>query len=141
MMKNKLLRITLLILEAFIALTAIVSGVLGLTGVMQIPLEWLQNTPFTDYTIPMVMLFIIGISSLVAAATVFIQREWTTFLSIGVGLMMTGFEVVQLAIMQRFSWLQVFYFVIGMAVFGLASYLWMIEYRGRHFQSRHASHA
>lgn len=37
--------------------------------------------------------------------------------------------------------LQVFYFVLGLAVFGLAFSLWMTEYRGHSFHIRHPSHA
>ena len=141
-MRYTIVRIVLVVLEAFIALTAIVSGVLGLTGGMQIPLEWLRGTPFSDYTIPMLILIIVvGGSSLIAATTLLIRREWSVILSMEAGMMMAGFEVVQLAIIQRFSWLQVFYFVIGMAVFALALSLWMAEYGRHRLLKRVMSHA
>ncbi|HET9920782.1 MAG TPA: hypothetical protein VFQ30_13115 [Ktedonobacteraceae bacterium] len=140
-MRYTIARIVLVVLEAFIALTAIVSGVLGLTGGLYIPLEWLHGTPFSDYTIPMLILIIVvGGSSLIAAATLFFHREWSVILSAEAGIMMAGFEVVQLAIMQRFSWLQVFYFVTGMAVFAVAFYLWIAEYGRHRFQSRQVGH-
>lgn len=141
-MKYTIVRIALVVLEAFIAITAIVSGVLGLAGGLYIPLEWLRGTPFSDYTIPMLILIIVvGGSSLIAAATLFIHREWSVMLSVEAGIMMAGFEVVQVAIMQRFSWLQVFYFVAGMAVLALALYLWLAEYGRHRFQNRVISHA
>jgi len=34
---------------------------------------------------------------------------------------------------------QLFYFVLGLALFGLAGFLWMREYRSQHFHLRHAS--
>jgi len=36
--------------------------------------------------------------------------------------------------------LQLFYFVLGLALLGLAGFLWMREYRGQHFHVRHAGH-
>ena len=34
--------------------------------------------------------------------------------------------------------LQLFYFVLGLALFGLAGFLWIREYRARHLHPRHA---
>jgi hypothetical protein len=36
--------------------------------------------------------------------------------------------------------LQLFYFVLGLGVIGLAGYLWMREYRSQHLHLGHASH-
>jgi intracellular septation protein A len=144
-MKHAIVRTTLIVLEAFIALTAIITGMAVLINgpsVIQMPLEWLRNTPFSDYTIPMLILVIVvGGSSLVAAATVFIRREWSVLLSAAAGLMMVGFEVVQIALIQKLSWLQGLYLVLGVAIFALATYLWMTEYRSRHMRIGHVGHA
>jgi hypothetical protein len=40
------------VLEAFIALSAIGGGIAMLVGADKSPVEWLRNTPFSDYTIP-----------------------------------------------------------------------------------------
>jgi hypothetical protein len=87
-MKHKLVRIAIGVPEAFIALSAIGGGIVLLAGTYQdgvlieaggrgqFPLEWLQNTPFSDYTIPALILAIgVGGSSLIAAVTVFTSRE------------------------------------------------------------------
>ncbi len=37
--------------------------------------------------------------------------------------MMIGFEVVELVVMQRYMLLQILYFVSGVVIFALASYL------------------
>jgi len=141
-MNHKVVRIVLVILLAFIALTSIPSGVAMITGALRIPPEFLQGTLFRDYTIPgLVLAIIVGGSSLLAAVAMFIRREWSVILSMVAGLMMAGYEVVELAIIQQFSWLQVLYFAIGAVIFGLAGYLWMTEYRSYHFHTRHASHA
>ncbi len=54
---------------------------------------------------------------------------------------MVGFEVVQVALMQKLSWLQGLYLVIGVAIFALTRYLWMSDYRSRHVHIRHVGHA
>ena len=144
-MKHTIVRIALVVMETFIALTAIVTGVYVLIagpGVIQMSLDLLRNKPFSDYTIPMLILVVVvGGSSLLAAATVFIRREWSVLLSVVAGLMMIGFEVVELVVMQRYMWLQVLYFVLGVVIFALATYLWMTEYRSHHAQDKHVSHA
>jgi hypothetical protein len=141
MMKHKIVHIVIFVLEAFIALTAIVSGVAILTGGLQMPLELLRSTPFSDYTIPGLLLaIVVGGSSLVAATTVFIHREFVVLLSVAAGLIMAGWITVQVAMLGLVSWLQVLYFVLGVLIFGLAAYLWIAEYHSHYLQTRHVSH-
>ena len=86
---------------------------------------------------------------ILAAATVLIQRECAVLISAFAGIFMVGFEVVKAASVESKAGrtlplpaeLQVFFFVLGLAIFGLATYLWMKEYRSQSFLSRHASHA
>jgi hypothetical protein len=52
MMKHKGVRLTLVVLEAFVALTSIACGVGLAVGAVQFPLAWLAGTVFSDYTIP-----------------------------------------------------------------------------------------
>ena len=85
---------------------------------------------------------------LLAATTVFIHREWAVLISMAAGLCMVGFEVVEVASVNShegkhiplMAELQVFYFVLGLAIFALATSLWMTEYRSHSFLIRHASH-
>ncbi len=151
-MKHKLIRIALVVLEAFVALGAVAGGIALLTGVFAqgIPFAWLAGTPFSDYTIPGLVLAIgVGGGMVVAAATVFIQREWAVLLSAVAGIFMVDFEVVEAASVDSkagnglplVAGLQVFYVVLGLAIFGLAAYLWKTEYRSQHSPIRHASHA
>lgn len=141
MMKHKIVRIVIFVLETFIALTAIVSGVAILTGGLQMPLELLRSTPFSDYTIPgLLLVIVVGGSSLVAAAMVFIHREFVVLLSVAAGLIMAGWITVQVAMLGLVSWLQVLYFVLGVLIFGLATYLWIAEYHSHYLQTRPISH-
>src|SRR6266568_8397800 len=152
MMNHKLVRSALVAIETFVGLGAIAGGIALLTGVFAqgIPVAWLQGTPFSDYTVPgLALAILVGGGMLLAAATVFVHREWAVLISVVAGIFMVGFEVVEAASVDSkagnglplMAGLQVFYFVLGLAIFGLATYLWMTEYRYHSFLTRHASHA
>ena len=147
-MKHKGVRLTLVVLEAFVALTSIVCGVGLAVGAIQFPLAWLHGAPFSDYIIlGLVMAIIVGGSSLLAAATILTGREVGVLVSALAGLLLMGFEVVEVSIIDRNlgNWLllvvplQAIYSVLALTIFGLAVSLWMTEYRSQHFHSRHAS--
>ena len=149
-MKHKIVRIAIFVLAVLGALTAFAGGVGILTGAITFPLEFLQGTPFIDYTIPgLALAIIVGGSFLFAAATILTGSEVGVLASALAGLFMIGFEVVEIAVVDRFGGnvlliavvLQAIYFVLGLAIFGLATYLWMTEYRSQHFPGRHPSHA
>ena len=141
-MKHKRVRIAIVVLAAFIALSAIGGGIAMLVGAIQFPLEWLRNTPFSDYTIPaFVLAIVVGGSALIAAVTIFTGREVGVLASLAAGLVMAGYEVVEVATIKQIYGLQGLYFVLGLVLFGLAVYLWMVEFRSHHFPTRHISHA
>ena len=153
-MKHKIIRITLVAIEAFIGLGAIFGGIALLTGAFNfeqwLPVAWLQGTPFSGYTIPgLLLLIVVGGGMLLAATTVFVKREWAVLLSAVMGLVMIGFEVVEVAIIDRYTQAivpptivqQILMSPLGLLIFGLAGYLWMREYRSHSFLSRHISHA
>jgi hypothetical protein len=151
-MKHKAIRIALVIIEAFIGLGAIGGGIAILTGAFDqwLPIAWLQGTPFSDYTIPgLILLIVIGGGMLLAAATILIQREWAVLLSAAMGLVMIGFEVFEVAIVDSHAEAiipstlvqQALMSVLGLIIFGLAAYLWISEYREHHLPSSPVSHA
>jgi hypothetical protein len=152
-MTHKGIRIALLVLETFIWTSALGGGIGVVQGVsfgQRLPLAWLAGTPFSDYTIPgLVLVIVVGGTALLAAVTVFIQREWAVFVSALAGLLMAGFEVVEaVAISSKVGndlpivlGVQLIWFVSGLAVFVLAGVVWMRDYRPQHFHPRHASHA
>jgi hypothetical protein len=151
-MRHKGIRIALAVIEAFIGLGAIGGGIAILTGAFDrwFPFAWLAGTPFSDYTIPgLVLLIVVGGGMLLGAATQFIQRQWAVLLSAAMGLIMLGWEIVEVAIIDRYAQAvipstvvqQVLFTVLGLAILGLVAYLWMTEYRGHSFLTRHASHA
>lgn len=150
-MKHKLVRIAIGVTEAFNALSAIGGGIALLAGTYkdgilieaggraQFPLEWLRNTPFSDYTVPALVLAIgVGGSSLIAAVLVFTGREEGVPASVVAGLVIAGFIVGEVVMLrQGVSWIEGLYFGLGLAISGLAAYLWMAEHRSHYFQNRH----
>ena len=151
-MKHKSVRIALAVIEVIIGLGAIGGGIAILTGAFDqwFPLTWLQGTPFSDYTVPgLILLIVIGGGMLLAAATIFTQQEWAVLLSAAMGLVMIGFEIFEVAIIDRHpdaivpSSLsqQALMSILGLVIFGLASYLWISEYRRQHFPTSPVSHA
>jgi hypothetical protein len=150
MMKHKLVCIAIGVLEALIALSAIGGGIVLLAGTYQdgvlieaggrgqFPLEWLHNTPFSDYTIPVLILAIgVGGSSLLAAVTIFTGREIGLLASVSEGLILAGYIVVEVVMLkQGVSWIEGLYLGLGLLISGLATSLWMVEHRPHHFQTR-----
>lgn len=151
--QHKVIRIALLVLETFIWTSALAGGIAILQGAVfgfALPPAWLVGTPFSDYTIPgLALVIVVGGSALFAAATVLIDREWAVLVSALAGLLMAGYEVVEaVSIDSKFGdalptalGMQLVYFVLGLAIFGLAGFLWMRDYRPQHLHPRHVSHA
>ncbi len=149
-MKHKAMRITIFVLAVFGALTTLAGGIGLLTGVIAMPLEWLQGSPFVDYTIPGLALgVIVGGSMLFAAVTIFTGREIGVLASGFAGLTMMIFEIVEAPVIDPYAGsslslalsLQVFYFALGLVIFVLAAILWMTEFRSQHLPVKHVSHA
>ena len=102
---------------------------------------------FRDYIIPgLILTVVVGGGMLLAAATQFIQREWAVLLSAAMGLILIGWEIVEVAIIDRYAQAvvpstvvqQVLFSVLGLVIIGLSAYVWMTEYRGQHVPTRHA---
>jgi hypothetical protein len=144
------MRITIFILVVFGALTTLAGGIGLLTGAIAAPLQWLEGSPFVDYTIPgLALAIIVGGSMFLAAATIFTGREIGVLVSGFAGLAMMIFEIVEAPVIDPYAGsslavallLQVFYFVLGLAIFVLAAILWMTEFSSQHFSVNHVSHA
>src|SRR5215469_18121271 len=105
-MKHKGIRIALIVIEAFIGLAAIGGGIALLTGAFPaqwLLVAWLQGTPFSDYTIPgLILLIVVGGGMLLAAATQFIQHKWAVLLSAAMGFVMLGWITFEVAIIDRY---------------------------------------
>lgn len=128
-------RATLILLQVFVAFTAIFGAIFV---VPTLPLDWLKAGPLTDYTIPALALGVAcGGSALVALALLIVAPHLGGAASIVAGLFMVAFEVVEIAIVgfaliehgaeNPQSWLQEVYLAIGAAGMALGYHLWRAE--------------
>ena len=126
------LRILIGMITGFIALTAIGGGIAILSGVDRFPLVWLQGTPFTNYTIPALLLTIaVGGSSLSACISIFRNLRVGIILSLAAGMIMVGFIVTEVLILKQTppgpTAIEKVYVVLGCVTFLLAGFLWLKE--------------
>lgn len=105
--KEKLLRYTLGLLLVLLALNAFAGGYYGMAGAENVPLEWLEGTPFRNYFIPgLILITCVGGSALVAAFAVFRQRRQARNAAFICGIITVIWLTVQVAIIGYVSWMQ-----------------------------------
>ena len=126
------IRYALGLLLAFGALNAFAGGYYGLSGAPGVPLEWLAGSPFEDYFVPSVILFVVvggtlGFAALAALAGFRAARR-SAFIA---GTIVLGWIIVQVAIIGYVSWMQPATFIGGLAVLMLAWQLPPVEADGR----------
>ncbi|MEZ4571780.1 MAG: hypothetical protein R2849_15890 [Thermomicrobiales bacterium] len=119
--------IWLLVLDVFVALTAIGGGIalaIGLEG-DRFPLEWLDGTLFRSYVMPgLILSVVVGGSAAIAAVMMIGDRSLGGGASMIAGAMLVGFIVVELVVLNdqaRWTRTEIFYLAVGllMAVLGL----------------------
>ncbi|MBL7745279.1 MAG: hypothetical protein JNN00_17525 [Chitinophagaceae bacterium] len=119
------MRSLLFILVAFIGATATVSGLLMIAEpggrILNLPLSLLDTTPFTDFLIPGILLtLLVGVINLLA---VFfnLQRHPSRYnwAMVG-GIMITGWIIVQMILIQAAHWLHFIYLGIGILIILIA---------------------
>ncbi len=108
-------------LLAFVAINAFAGGWYGLAGAKEVPVEWLAGSPFADYFIPSLILFVVvGGTFFIAALAVFAGLRSARLLAAGAGVVALGWIAVQVAILGFVSWLQPATAVAGALVLSLA---------------------
>jgi hypothetical protein len=101
------MRVLLGVLLSFGALNAFAGAYYGLAGAPGVPTEWLHGSPFSDYTVPSIILGgVVGGSFLLAAIAVFARWRSARLLAAAAGVIVLGWLVVQLAIIGYVSWMQ-----------------------------------
>jgi hypothetical protein len=104
---EKTIRISLGILHLIIAINAFGGGYYGMSGAKDLPAEWLAGSPFKNYFIPSLFLFLcIGGSCLFTAIAVFKGHRLAMTFSFICGLLIISWLVVQVAIIGYVSWMQ-----------------------------------
>jgi hypothetical protein len=95
------------VLDPFLAVSAIGGGLGLLTNVIDLPREWLDNTPFNSYAVPgIALLFVVGGAWLFATWALFTRNPSAPLASIGAGVIQLGWFAVQVAFLGYISWMQ-----------------------------------
>ena len=106
---------------AFGALNAFAGGCYGLSGAPGVPVEWLEGSPFSDYTIPSwILLVVVGGSLVTAAIAVLAGRSSGRRSAFAAGSIVMIWIVVQVAIIGYVSWMQPTTFAGGVLIIWLA---------------------
>jgi len=117
--KGKGLAIGLGALQVFIGLGA-VGGGLGLAlepsgANLGIPLELLDNSPFSTYLVPGIVLFAVnGLGSLVGAAASFARYRYAGETAMALGVFLVAWIVLQVYWIATFHWLHALYLGSGL---------------------------
>jgi hypothetical protein len=120
----KLLRISSMLLLLFVGVNAVIGGYLLMIdpsgGRLQLPSHWIINSPFEDYFIPGIILFVTnGLLSLaVAIATLFKSIHYPKLLIIQ-GSVIVGWIVIQMIMLHLIYWLQ--FIIVGIGLLIIAS--------------------
>jgi hypothetical protein len=108
--------------EVFVALTAGGGGIALITGLegKQFPLALLKYTPFSSYLIPGLILGVtVGGSTAVAAGVLPRNRGAGAVASVLAGVILMGWIAGEALMLRQPSWVEAFYFAIGLTVAGL----------------------
>jgi hypothetical protein len=92
---------------AFGALNAFAGGYYGLAGARGVPTEWLAGTPFSDYTVPsVILLVVVGGSFLVGTIAVLGHARIARASAFAAGAIVLVWIAVQVALIGYVSWMQ-----------------------------------
>ena len=122
--KSKGLANGLGVLQAFVGVGA-VGGGLGLIlepsgSNLGIPLETLENSPFSTYLIPGIVLFMVnGLGSLVGAAASFTRYKYVGETAVALGVFLIVWIILQIYWFAGLHWLHALYLGLGVLEFVL----------------------
>lgn len=104
---QKFVQYTLGILLIIVALNAFGGGYYGISGAPNVPVEWLDGSPFQTYLIPsLILFFVVGGSCLTAAILVFRRHASARRAALAAGIVIIGWLTVQVTIIGYVSWMQ-----------------------------------
>jgi hypothetical protein len=123
---NKLIRYALSLLQIFVGITAVLGG-FGLVSdpsgtKMSVPLELLNNSPFTNYLIPgLVLLVVIGVGHVFAGIVTFFRHRYAGNISVFFGAVLAFYMITEVWFIGLVNFSQPLYFVLGAVelIFGL----------------------
>ncbi len=104
---SKPVRYILGFLLLLLAITAFAGGYYGMTGAKDIPVEWLDGTPFSSYFLPSLFLFlVIGGTCLFATIAIFKSHPLGTKIAFLSATIIILWLIIQVAIIGYVSWMQ-----------------------------------
>ena len=118
--KRRLLTYSLGAFQAFIGITAIAGGfrlVSNPNGTSDIPIEWLNSSPFTNYLIPgLVLLIVIGFGNVLGGIFSFLSKRYAGGLAAMLGTFLILFMAIEVWFVGLRNFLQPLYFILGAIV-------------------------
>ncbi len=128
----KIARITLIVIQLLVMLNAFGGGYYGLAGAKDIPMSWLDGSPFSSFFIPSLFLFVvIGGGMLVATLVWWRKSPLAPWVSLGMGVLLMLWIVAQVSIIGYVSWMQPTSFIAGAVIVTLAGLLLRAARRDR----------
>ena len=122
-------------LFAFGALNAFAGGYYGLSGADGVPREWLAGSPFSDYVVPSLVLFVVVGGALALAAIMVLRgHPLASAIACAAAAVLLAWIVVQVAIIGYVSWMQPATFAAGLLMLLLISLLPSTASTGRKVQ-------
>jgi hypothetical protein len=128
-MSEKELRIAVVGIDVFEAVSAFLGAVGLVVGFMNIPVTILSGTVFTDFTVPALLLgFVVGGSAFVAAlVAAFEPPRYGGLASVVAGWITVGWLSIEIAMIGLDSWAQVAWWLVGVVMIVLGTLLWHSE--------------
>lgn len=84
---------------------------------IQLSLQWLKHTPFDNYTIPGIILFIAnGLCSFIVLTALVLKRKNYPLLVIAQGIILTGWIIIQILLIQTVYFLHIILGAVGIAL-------------------------
>ncbi|MCB0710299.1 MAG: hypothetical protein KDC15_13015 [Chitinophagaceae bacterium] len=104
---ENIIRYTLGILLLLVAINAFAGGYYAMAGAKNVPTEWLRGSPFSNYFIPGLFLFIV-VGGLALLAAIFIFRHHRLALKAAYvsGTIILLWLLIQVTIIGYVSWMQ-----------------------------------
>src|SRR5690606_17563737 len=118
------IRYSLGALLIILAVNAFGGGYYGMAGAEGVPIKWLNGSPFPNYFIPGLFLFLfVGGSALVAAISVFKHYGIARTASLTSGIIAIVWIIVQIAVIGYVSWMQPVTAIVGVLIVFLGAIL------------------
>lgn len=121
----KIITVLLLLINGFGAIYGGLNLIIDPSGdTMQMPLSFLEHTPFDSYLIPGIILLLVnGIFSFVALASMLLKRSKHPLFIIIQGVLLSGWIIVQILMIQIFyAPLHLPFLAIGICLIGCGIY-------------------